>query len=59
VFGWIEPEKIPTSTPVAMPTLRSASFLYRKNEKAGREQVFLNCRQRARDPSVTCMPGTG
>ena len=59
VFGWIEPEKIPTTTPVALPILRSASFLYRKNAESGREQVFLNCSQRASDPDVACLPGTG
>jgi hypothetical protein len=59
VTGWIKPEQIPAALPVPVPALRTVSFLYRKNTMLGRDQIFWNCRQLARDNPAQCLPGTG
>ena len=59
VAGWTRPELIPAALPVPIPSLRTVSFLYRKNVELGRDQSFWNCRQLARDDPAQCLPGTG
>lgn len=59
VVGWIKPEQIPAALPVPVPALRTVSFLYRKNNMLGRDQIFWNCRQLPRDDAAQCLPGTG
>ena len=59
VMGWARADRIPTSLPVKLPALRSASFLYRRNAQAGSEQVHWNCQLFPRDDQAQCLPGTG
>lgn len=58
VMGWTKPERIPRALPVPLPILRSVSFLYRRNTRNGREDVYWNCGQFPRENLAQCMPGT-
>ena len=58
VMGWLQPKLIPASLPSAASAMQSLSFLYRKDESRGVEQVLWNCRQVVRSDLKQCMPGT-
>lgn len=58
VMGWINPDRVPKTTPVTPAMKRSMSFLYRRHTGLGRDQLLWNCMQIARSALSECIPGT-
>ena len=58
VMGWLQPQLIPASISAATASMETLSFMYRKDQARGVEQLSWNCHQVARTDPKQCLPGT-